>query len=829
MTTSLFPCLKSPELSRAILRYSFLALLLLWMHGVQAQCNPDITPPLCQAPASITVSCANFDPSLWVYGEAQASDACCLGPVTETTDYSQFDATCNRGTITRVFKALDCSGNSALATQTIVVQYEQNYFIKFPDDVITPTPNPTSQYGEPDFGQDDCELTGANYVDEVFFSPVDSSIRLERRWTIVNWCTYNPGLPVITIPNPNPDVNTYSPLNLPGPIVSLAGTPAPWASTVVKIAPGDPLPTDYSSFYVAEANAYIYTQIIIFTDTLVTAVNGKVFIDTLANCTFDAGEPLLANWVVKASSANHDYFANTGANGEYWMAVSSQDTSLEISLLSPLNLLQNCPAPYTVHTTAGQSTVQDLPATLNQECPLLTVDISAPFIRRCTNNHYTITACNLGASPAENVSVQVHLDVHMEFLSAGIPGTALGNNTWSFPVGDLGAGECVHFNLNYLLACDVPLGVTHCSEAQIFPDTLCGSNAQWSGADIRVEGYCDGDSVRLEIANIGTGDMVQPLEFVVVEDVIMVQDGAFQLNKDERLNFSVPANGATWRLQAQQEPYHPWGGPESIAVEGCGGIHETGLVTMFPFNNPNPFTSRDCQQNVGSYDPNDKQAFPSGFGDDHMLEANTDLEYMIRFQNTGTDTAFKVVVLDTLSTLLDPASVRPGTSSHTYAFELLDNHILKFQFDNILLPDSNVNEAASHGFFKFRVAQKPDNPLGSKIENSGAIYFDFNDPVITNTVFHTIGEHFVLSGTNSGPAAGSIQAYPNPAGDLVFFDLPAGKGQFTLRNQLGQLIRSSKITQSPFRFERGALPSGVYFFNIQMEDQRLFTGKVILK
>lgn len=55
-----------------------------------------------------------------------------------------------------------------------------------------------------------------------------------------------------------------------------------------------------------------------------------------------------------------------------------------------------------------------------------------------------------------------------------------------------------------------------------------------------------------------------------------------------------------------------------------------------------------------------------------------------------------------------------------------------------MLPDSNVNEAASHGFTSFRVKQVPNLPVGTLIENSAAIYFDFNAPVITNTSWHTI-------------------------------------------------------------------------------------------
>jgi len=59
---------------------------------------------------------------------------------------------------------------------------------------------------------------------------------------------------------------------------------------------------------------------------------------------------------------------------------------------------------------------------------------------------------------------------------------------------------------------------------------------------------------------------------------------------------------------------------------------------------------------------------------------------------------------------------------------------LVFHFENILLPDSTVNEPASHGFVQFRINQLTDNPIGTVIENTADIYFDLNKAIVTNTV-----------------------------------------------------------------------------------------------
>ncbi|MEM9824801.1 MAG: T9SS type A sorting domain-containing protein, partial [Bacteroidota bacterium] len=116
-------------------------------------------------------------------------------------------------------------------------------------------------------------------------------------------------------------------------------------------------------------------------------------------------------------------------------------------------------------------------------------------------------------------------------------------------------------------------------------------------------------------------------------------------------------------------------------------------------------------------------------------------------QNTGTDTAFNVVIRDAISEYLNPNSIRPGASSHPYTWGIAEDDVLFFNFENIMLPDSNINEPASHGFVKFKIKQELDNLPGTLIENSAGIYFDFNAPVITNTSVHQIEERFFLLDT----------------------------------------------------------------------------------
>ncbi|MBX2981027.1 MAG: DUF11 domain-containing protein [Flavobacteriales bacterium] len=135
---------------------------------------------------------------------------------------------------------------------------------------------------------------------------------------------------------------------------------------------------------------------------------------------------------------------------------------------------------------------------------------------------------------------------------------------------------------------------------------------------------------------------------------------------------------------------------------------------------------------TAAYDPNDKLATTSTGGTQVFLIGEDEwIDYTIRFQNTGTDTAFTVVITDTLPASLDPATLRIGAASHNFSWSLSGHGTVAFTFPNILLPDSNVNEPMSHGFVTFRI--RPRLPLlpGDEITNIANIYFDFNPPVIT--------------------------------------------------------------------------------------------------
>ena len=139
-----------------------------------------------------------------------------------------------------------------------------------------------------------------------------------------------------------------------------------------------------------------------------------------------------------------------------------------------------------------------------------------------------------------------------------------------------------------------------------------------------------------------------------------------------------------------------------------------------------------------SYDPNDKAVNPIGVDSSNFIPLNTQLEYLIRFQNTGNDTAINVVISDQLSQQLDWNSLELISSSHPMQFTLNASGELLCRFDNIFLVDSVTNEPESHGFVKFSIFPKANLAPNTRIENTADIIFDNNPAIVTNTVFNTI-------------------------------------------------------------------------------------------
>src|SRR5207253_2664452 len=90
-----------------------------------------------------------------------------------------------------------------------------------------------------------------------------------------------------------------------------------------------------------------------------------------------------------------------------------------------------------------------------------------------------------------------------------------------------------------------------------------------------------------------------------------------------------------------------------------------------------------------------------------------------------------ILIVDTLDNNLDLTTFEVTNYSHK-STALLNGRVLIVSFPNIYLSDSATNSAGSKGFVQYRIKPKANMLIGSQITNKAYIYFDFNDPIVTN-------------------------------------------------------------------------------------------------
>ena len=562
-------------------------------------------------------------------------------------------------------------------------------------------------------------------------------------------------------------------------------------------------------------------------------ITGNILIDNNLDCEVDSTD-LPAGGIPVTLTGNYTVTYPSNALGKFYLPYSDTG-AVTVSLNSlPSNLWTLCASSFTINPdTFPDSTHIDFLLQPLQLCPLMQVDLGLPpFFRACQVARLAIQYCNVGTETAENASMKVIIPNVLDIISTSFPVDSQVGDSLFFDLGNIPPLACNTLMIWVKPPCNNSLfGQTLCVEARVTPDSPCNIPSNWSGAHVDLTADCLGDTlVQFTLKNTGTAPMMNMNEYIIIEDEVVLRSGNFQLAPGESMTVDTPANGATWRLEAMQETNHPGMSMPALSLEGCGGL-TPGLVNAFPQNDLDAFVDIECRQVLGSYDPNLKTAVPTGVGPNHLLRPNTPLEYTIAFQNTGTDTAYSVRLVDILPSSLDPNSFRPGAASHPFSWKIFGADTLEVVFNPILLPDSTINEPDSHGWFEFSISPKPDLPDGTLLENRAAIYFDFNAPVITDPAWHTIG-HLTVS--IDQPEAGNNppdwEVLGNPGTETCTFisHKPQGdRNRFEVYDQQGRLLRSEFFSGPRFEFQRQTLPAGLYYYRLVSAHGHAASGKII--
>ncbi len=565
-------------------------------------------------------------------------------------------------------------------------------------------------------------------------------------------------------------------------------------------------------------------------------ITGKVLKSENTNCIQDSNEKGMQNVILKTEPKN--FYGVSDTSGKY--TILTDTGTYKIKQITPAILKPFldgglvCPS-VGYHTVSfsqyGQDTSEINFANYEKQCAYLQVELAQGRMRRCFENITTIKYCNIGNVDTTNVQVVVTLPEYVTFVSSSNSNYTISGKKITFNIGNLRANECGTINLITKVDCvNGIVGLTQCISAYILPRNKCVDQIQpdyalWDKSEVSVDGRCTGNTARFVIKNIGQNNMTDSSSYRIYKDAVQAVNKKFKLNAGDSLVINVTALGFTYRLEADQVAHFPSASLPSITIENCGtGVASRGFVNQQAQNTVAPDVEKICLPIRDSYDPNDKSVSPSGVGTNKLVKHKVPLDYLIRFQNTGTDTAYKVVIIDTLDQNLDLSTLEFGASSHTYKIEFTGSGkpILKFTFDKINLVDSFTNEPKSHGFVSFKIIPYDSIPNGTLVKNSADIYFDFNLPIKTNTTQVSIDDRLPTGATLSFVTAlkeqknnyEAIYVYPNPFNTITNFEFVYNTKatQLIVYNINGELVANENVAnQTRYQFQRNNLSNGMYF------------------
>jgi uncharacterized repeat protein (TIGR01451 family) len=285
-------------------------------------------------------------------------------------------------------------------------------------------------------------------------------------------------------------------------------------------------------------------------------------------------------------------------------------------------------------------------------------------------------------------------------------------------------------------------------------------------------------------------------------------------------SYTIAGNTITWTLNSALSSFNNY---DNITFNVPSGLtsqtphYYTSTIT--PTGN---LTDCSSLNNAGSllqllgnsYDPNDKLvARPNEtqqmfFNDVSYLDIDAieKLTYTVRFQNTGTAPAQNIYIIDTLSSNLNWSSFSLIESSHPMQVVNLGNGVLRFEFSQIWLADSTTNEEESHGHLVYSISENASvlGQAGIEIENTAYIYFDWNDPIVTNTTYNV---NQLIGGVEESNKT-AFKIFPNPASSDLNL-LGEGAFSYQISDMSGRILLQGEVNKSD-KIRIADLNAGVY-------------------
>jgi len=214
------------------------------------------------------------------------------------------------------------------------------------------------------------------------------------------------------------------------------------------------------------------------------------------------------------------------------------------------------------------------------------------------------------------------------------------------------------------------------------------------------------------------------------------------------------------------------------------------------------------QSVVGSFDPNDKTCLEGDVITPNLIGEY--VNYLIRFENTGTYLAENIVVKDLIDlSKFDISTLVPTKASHDFVTKISDGNKVEFIFEKINLPFDDAN---NDGYIAFKIKTLPTLAVGDSFENEANIYFDYNFPILTNKATST----FKTLGTQDFEFSNYFNVFPNPAIDILNIGMKKSieVESMSVYDILGQLVIVVPDAQKVLKIDVSKLTTGNYFLKM---------------
>lgn len=571
-----------------------------------------------------------------------------------------------------------------------------------------------------------------------------------------------------------------------------------------------------------------YFQLLCISNQVVLCANGQVFCDANGNGVFNTGEIPLANAPITLTNNGISQLVYTTGNGYYGIDYYGTIGSSTTISISPSWLVANGYSSsndtlnvLAVQCNSGTSTIYNFP--INCGNTLVNPTLCANAFVFCDANGNG--QFNLGELPLVNAPVTLWLQNQQNPMMTNV--TLISDSTGhvyycgqqftstivtaSISTAWLQSNGYTMQNPLVTLVLGTP---TSSSTPTGYFAVNCGGTTTPACVDLWTTvtpwiGYHQGvtNYIKLNWGNYGPG--IAGAYQVTLTYPVGVTVNTSTIGNS---NYTINGNTITWTLNNSASFFTlndviTFNVPSGLA----SGIQHNFTSTIVPLG----IISTDCNttnnagnllQIVGnSYDPNMKVVdrgiqYNNVSFDPESIEYSTDdlLTYTICFQNTGTAPAQNIYILDTISSLLDLSTLRIIEATHAMQVVHLGNGIYRFEFPHIWLADSTTNEPMSHGHFVYSIKEKPGNALGSQVKNTAYIYFDWNEPIITNTTLLTNTD---FQGVDETSTEQTI-IYPNPTSDQLTISSLETISTYKIIDNLGRIIDQAAYTTPSIKVEQ---------------------------